>query len=215
MLILATDTSGKYGSIALGRFEDAEHGQVLEITPLEGGTFSAQLIPQISALLSKHGFSKSDVDAFAVASGPGSFTGLRVGLAAVKALAEVLARPVAAVSLLEVVAAAKSEAGAVAALDGGRSEIYCRTREGEERLLTGPEFLVVAKGGYVVTPDRSIAELAGSAGVRVHEIKRPDSGDIARLGYQKIQRGETITPEALDANYIRRTDAELFTKPGV
>ena len=89
MLILAADTSGKQGSIAL-----AECGtggcSVVEIVPLTGGTFSAQLVPQIAALLEKHGHSKSDLGGFAVASGPGSFTGLRVGLAAIKALAEVL-----------------------------------------------------------------------------------------------------------------------------
>ena len=77
---------------------------VLEVVPLTGGAFSAQLVPQIAALLEKHGHSKSDLGAFAVASGPGSFTGLRVGLAAIKALAEALQKPIAAISLLEAVA---------------------------------------------------------------------------------------------------------------
>ena len=103
MLILSADTSGKHGSIALVRC--SEHGpEPLELVPLEGGTFSAQLIPQIAALLSKHSLNKRDLDAFAVASGPGSFTGLRVGLAAIKALAEILQKPIAAISLLEVIA---------------------------------------------------------------------------------------------------------------
>src|SRR5215470_6901690 len=102
MLILGVDTSGKNGSIALVEFE-GEASQTLGVVSLEGGTFSAQLVPQISALLSKHNLTKRHIDAFAVASGPGSFTGLRVGLAAVKALAEVLQKPIAAVSLLEVV----------------------------------------------------------------------------------------------------------------
>src|SRR5579872_7065194 len=103
MLILGVDTSGKNGSIALVRCE-IESLQTLEVVPLQGGTFSAQLIPQIAALLSKHKLTKRDVDAFAVVSGPGSFTGLRVGLAAIKALAEILQKPIAAVSLLEVIA---------------------------------------------------------------------------------------------------------------
>ena len=66
-----------------------------------GSAFSAQLIPEVAALLTKHGFARDDIDGFVVASGPGSFTGLRVGLAAVKALAEVLEKPIAAVSLLK------------------------------------------------------------------------------------------------------------------
>jgi len=69
MLVLATDTSGKFGSIALAQCGPADVCDVLEVVPLEGGTFSAQLVPQIASLLSKHGFKKQDLDAFAVASG--------------------------------------------------------------------------------------------------------------------------------------------------
>src|SRR5580658_4730467 len=108
MLLLAIDTSGKQGSIALARAGEpsADGGdfEVIEIASLVGGTFSAQLIPQITELLSSNGFVRNDIAAFAVASGPGSFTGLRIGLAAVKALAEVLHKAIAPVSLLEVCA---------------------------------------------------------------------------------------------------------------
>src|SRR3954453_17820424 len=103
MLILAVDTSGKNGSLALVRFE-GEFGRTLELLLLEGGAFSAQLIPHISALLVKQSLSKHQIDGFVVVSGPGSFTGLRVGLAAIKALAEILQKPIVPVSLLEVVA---------------------------------------------------------------------------------------------------------------
>src|SRR5438270_606217 len=124
MLILGVDTSGKNGSLALVRFE-AESAHTLEIVPLEGGRFSAQLIPQISALLLKHDLTKNDIDAFAIVSGPGSFTGLRVGLAAIKALAEILRKPIASISLLEIVArAAETDGRVIAALDAGRDEVY-------------------------------------------------------------------------------------------
>ena len=100
---------------------------MIEIAPLVGGTFSAQLIPQIAELLSSNGFMKTAIGAFAVVSGPGSFTGLRIGLAAVKALAEVLSKPIAAVSLLEVCVLASGAQGKVmSALDAGRSEVYVR-----------------------------------------------------------------------------------------
>ena len=79
MLLLAIDTSGRQGSIALARAgEPTAEGadfEVIEIAPLVGGTFSAQLIPQISELLSSNGFMKTAIGAFAVVSGPGSFTG--------------------------------------------------------------------------------------------------------------------------------------------
>src|SRR5215467_8504915 len=128
MLLLVTDTSGRNGNVALARAGDgvASNGvDLIEELPLAGGTFSAQLVPQIAALLSKHGFSKADIGAFIVISGPGSFTGLRVGLAAIKALAEILSKPIVPISLLEVVAFAAGKQGRVlAALDAGRGEIY-------------------------------------------------------------------------------------------
>ena len=111
---------------------------MIEVVPLEGGTFSAQLVPQIAALLAKHGFSKTDIGGFAVVSGPGSFTGVRVGLAAIKALAEVLEKPIAAVSLLEAVAVSGGSSGRVTAvLDAGRGEVYAGEYEvrDESRLL--------------------------------------------------------------------------------
>src|SRR3981081_4692282 len=134
MLLLATDTSGRHGSIAFARAEEDDQAsdtiglhdiEILEVVALSGGTFSAQLVPQIAALLAKHGFNKTDIGGFAVASGPGSFTGVRVGLAAIKALAEVLQKPIAAVSLLEAVVVASGSQGRVTAvMDAGRGEVY-------------------------------------------------------------------------------------------
>src|SRR6266550_6269516 len=144
MLILAADTSGRQGSIALAHGLNNGECDVIEVVPLAGGTFSAQLVPQIATLLSKHGFQKQDIDGFAVASGPGSFTGLRVGLAAIKGLAEILRKPIATVSMLEVVAIAGAWKGRVLAiLDAGRGEAYAgryevsadRARMIDERLI--------------------------------------------------------------------------------
>lgn len=216
MLILAADTSGKNGSIALAR-ASAGDIETLEVMPLAGGTFSAQLVPQIAALLNHHGYSKEEIDAFVVVSGPGSFTGLRVGLAAIKGLAEVLGKPIVAVSLLEAIARSASSAGRVlAALDAGRGEAYCgeyqvaadHARLISERLLK-PFDVARAGAALVITPDRSVAEAVRVASARVEEIPYPRTDVIARLGYEKLQRGDTTTPEALEANYIRRSDAEM------
>jgi tRNA threonylcarbamoyladenosine biosynthesis protein TsaB len=224
MLILAIDTSGKQGSIALARAgEPTAEGdfEVIEIAPLVGGTFSAQLIPQIAELLSSNGFMKTAIGAFAVVSGPGSFTGLRIGLAAVKALAEVLSKPIAAVSLLEVCVLASGAQGKVmSALDAGRSEVYVGEyeippRAGQpprESLLSRNEFLAQAKGWTVVTPDSVLAEAARAVGLKVSVLDPISAADVARLGWRKIQSGETVGPEQLEANYIRRTDAEMIEK---
>jgi len=227
MVLLGVDTSGKNGSIALARVPDPTPGsasrvslEILEVIPLAGGTFSAQLIPQIAALLLKHGFRKQDIGAFAVASGPGSFTGLRVGLAAIKALAEILRKPIAAVSLLEAVARSTKSSGRVlATLDAGRGEIYVGDYEIAstacmhcERLVTRDDFLAEAGASLVVTPDAALAQLARAAGLKVEEVAPPGSDAIARLGWEKIQAGQTFAPDELEANYIRRSDAEIFAK---
>ncbi len=227
MLILAIDTSGKQGSIALARAgEPAADGgdfEVIEIAPLVGGTFSAQLIPQIAELLSSNGLTKNGIGAFAVGAGPGSFTGLRIGLAAVKALAEVLGKPIAAVSLLEAYVVTSAVQGKVmSVLDAGRGDVYVGEYEipadagrvPRERMLGRSEFLAQAKGWTVVTPDSALAEAAGAAGLTVSILTPISTADVARLGWSKIQLGQTVTPERLEANYIRRTDAEMLERIG-
>ena len=227
MLLLAIDTSGKQGSIALARAGEptADGGdfEVIEIAPLVGGTFSAQLIPQIAELLSSNGFTKNGIGGFAVGAGPGSFTGLRIGLAAVKALAEVLGKPIAAVSLLEACVVASAVEGKVmSVLDAGRGDVYVGEYEipadaahvPRERMLGRSQFLAQAKGWTVVTPDSVLADVARAAGLTVSILPSISAADIARLGWSKIQRGQTVTPEQLEANYIRRTDAEMLERIG-
>jgi len=219
-ILLAVDTSGKNGNVALARVaEGKSEVKVVEAVPLAGGTFSAQLVPQIAALLARHGHTKSDIGAFAVISGPGSFTGLRVGLAAIKALAEVLRKPIATVSLLEaVVSTGRNRGRILAALDAGRGEIYVGDYEvadfaqmHSECLLTRDEFLAEARAKPVVTPDAALADMLRAAGVPRNQVAYPSGAVIARLGWQHIQRGETVQPSELEANYIRRSDAEIFS----
>ncbi len=228
MIILAVDTSGRNGSLALARATDDQiaGGQVsvLEVVPVEGGTFSAQLVPQIAALLERHVVSKSEIGGFAVASGPGSFTGLRVGLAAIKGLAEVLNKPIATVSLLEVIARTSKIMGRVlAVLDAGRGEMYVGEYEvgaGSVRCvredLLRPGGLSEGKAASTVvaiTPDLAIAGTLRAIGFQTEEIERPRADAVARLGWERIKMGETIAPQALEANYIRRSDAEIFSSP--
>lgn len=219
MLLLVTDTSGKHGSVGLVRPE-SDQVNVIETVPLAGGTFSAQLVPQIAELLAKHGLSKSDIDAFILISGPGSFTGLRVGLAAIKALAEILARPIVPISLLEVIALGSGSRGKVlAALDAGRGEVYAgeyevdeSARLVQEQLLTREELVSIALGWGLATPDEALAQFARERRIQVMVVPITNSGMIARAGWQRLKAGQTVTPEQLEANYIRRSDAEIFAK---
>jgi tRNA threonylcarbamoyladenosine biosynthesis protein TsaB len=231
MLLLAIDTSGKNGSIALATIAHSHtRVEVIEVVPLDGGAFSAQLVPQIAHLLEKHGRSKNDLCGFAVVSGPGSFTGLRVGLAAIKALAEVLKQPIAAISLLEAVARGSASRGCLlAALDAGRREVYVGDYEIDsgnpatvsihsERLLSWERFLAEARGAKsnskaIVTPDSMLAEALRNDGIQVELIEYPNGGVIARLGWERLQRGETVLPEELRADYLGHSDAEIFSRP--
>jgi tRNA threonylcarbamoyladenosine biosynthesis protein TsaB len=226
MILLAIDTSGKNGSLALARVREARSNaasgalEVLEVVPLEGGTFSAQLVPQIFALLTKQGLAKRDIGGFTVVSGPGSFTGLRVGLAAIKALAEILQKPIAAVSRLEAVARSTSLHGrVVSAIDAGRGEIYVgeydlgsRATLSRERLIAKEELLEEYRGQKIVVFDPALADAARSHGMQVEQVTEPRADVIARLGWEKIQLGEIAPADALEANYIRRSDAEIFAK---
>jgi tRNA threonylcarbamoyladenosine biosynthesis protein TsaB len=223
MLILAIDTSGKSGGITLAE-GDQQSFRVLESAPIAGGTFSAQLIPAIAALLDKHGLRSVDVGGFAVASGPGSFTGLRIGLAAVKGLIEVLKKPIATVSLLEALAIASGKEGKIAAaLDAGRTEIYFglydvnngRAIVLAESLLTESAFveeIAASRPVCLATSDASVVKAALPTEVKTQEIPRPGSEMIAEIGLRKLLDGEIVSVEILDANYIRRSDAEIFSK---
>ena len=156
-----------------------------------------------------------------MASGPGSFTGLRVGLAAVKGLAEILEKPIAAISRLEVVARSGNSHGKViAALDAGRNEVYVGEYEVNERAEIIGERLV-SREEFLNQPGECEGRDAGAhsrgrgkrrRGFPWKIVAQPNSAAIARIGIERIMRGETISPEDLEANYIRRSDAEIFAK---
>jgi tRNA threonylcarbamoyladenosine biosynthesis protein TsaB len=246
MLILAIDTSGQFGGITLAE-ANAGSFRVIESAPIAGGTFSAQLIPTLAAMLSKHGYGVKDIGGFAAASGPGSFTGLRVGLSAIKGLAETLHKPIATVSVLEALAfLADGDGKIAAAMDAGRKEFFLgvyqknantgSTRmeqyaqnsvlqaathsdhsltKQREDLLTQQDFLATLsteRPAVIITSDAGIAELAAASHSSVVVVTPPGSEVIARIGAGKLLVGETVSVEALDANYLRRSDAEIFFK---
>jgi tRNA threonylcarbamoyladenosine biosynthesis protein TsaB len=224
MLLIAIDTSGRNGSVALCR-GDSDSFEILQLVPLEGGTHSARLTPAIAELLANQQLKKEQVDAFIIVSGPGSFTGLRVGLATVKGLCEVLGKPLVAVSMLEAVAVVRgSRHGRVAVLlDAGRAEVYV----GEFELANARVSLVresiskidafaaeaVSNKMAVVSPDAKIVEALVAAGLAAQQVEAVHADEIGRLGLAKFLADELADVATLDANYIRRSDAEIFSTP--
>jgi len=216
MLIVAIDTSGRNGSVALVR-GDANSFEVLGTSAIEGGTYSAQLVPCIASLLHQAGLTKSQLEGFVVVDGPGSFTGLRVGLSTAKAFCEAFEKPLATVSMLEALALTHGREGetVTTVLDAGRGEVYvgeyllARHRADVQRESIGKlaDFLAQLPSLH----SRVITTLAKLADATVVEALRADA--IARIGLQKLLAGDTADPASLDANYIRRSDAELFALP--
>jgi tRNA threonylcarbamoyladenosine biosynthesis protein TsaB len=224
MLLIAIDTSGRNGSIALCRVDENSF-TALEVIPVEGGTCSAQLMPTIAGLLANHQLSKEQIDVFVVVSGPGSFTGLRVGLATVKGLCEVLQKPLVAVSMLEAVAVIRGpKNGQVAvALDAGRSEVYIgEFGMGESRASVVREYIAkldafateaASSNLTVLSSDARVVEALTAFGANAQQVEAVRANEIGRLGLSKLLAGELADVATLDANYIRRSDAEIFSAP--
>jgi tRNA threonylcarbamoyladenosine biosynthesis protein TsaB len=244
VLILSLDTSSVSGSIAILR-DDLTLGV---ISTRAEENYSSRMFRHLEFLLTDLTLKLQDFDVFAVSPGPGSFTGLRVGLTAAKGWAEVFRKPVVGVSSLEAVAfqARPRSRVLVPALDARRGQIYFGvyrtaaaglTLDGEEFVVT-PEELTeklstlahtrdgVAgargdRGFSIVTPDASVVELvssltpqfsAGFAGLDI--VSSVLAPSIGRIAHARALRGDFSDALTLDANYVRRTDAEMKWKDG-
>jgi len=215
MLTLAVDTTAEFGSIAL-----ANDSEVLEEVLLhEPKGFSGSLFGQIGALLERQGVGLREIGLFAGASGPGSFTGVRVGLAAMKGLADVLGKPAAAVSNLEALATYGSADTRATVIDARRGEIFGALFDEAGRALV-PETVIRFPAFLTLLGEREfewiscdfepfLPALAGTRFARMPVVTAPRAlaGAIARLA-----AGRPCDPAAVEANYVRRSDAELLWK---
>jgi tRNA threonylcarbamoyladenosine biosynthesis protein TsaB len=232
VLILSLDTTSPSGSIAVLR--DTQLLGVLSTTTDEA--YSSRIFRQLEVLLAELQLTLDRFDLFAVNSGPGSFTGVRVGLTAAKAWSEAFGRPVVAVSGLEAVAAqAVAVPVVVAVMDARRGQLYTGiyrrgpsdpvatpmlSREGDDRVMTPEEFcswLRGISGAAIVTPSGGwlaslLAPHWAGPGSEIHEVSPVLAPMIGRLAFDRARRGETLDGLRLDANYVRRSDAELNWK---
>jgi len=207
--IVAIDTTSEFGSIAL-----VQDGEVVEETLLHSPDgFGHVLFPQLAALIERHGWSFDQVTGFAAGAGPGSFTGVRVGLAAVKGLAETAGVQAAAVSNLEAMALLGSAALRAPFFDARRGEIFGALYDCELRVVRPaaaqplPAWLAsLPPEAELLTPDAApFADALGGRPVTV--TPRALAGAIGRLALAQLR-----DPLVLDANYVRRSDAELNWK---
>jgi tRNA threonylcarbamoyladenosine biosynthesis protein TsaB len=213
LLVPAIDTCGPTGSVALGRFSGAGGLEILGQVELEGRTYSARLVAAAGDLLASHGAKLRDVGCIVAVSGPGSFTGVRVGLSAVKGFAMGAGMPVVAVSRLAVLAGkAKVDA---AALDAHRGEVFLRLKDTESpgrELLAGAEDLaeIAAPERVAVCDEAAIKLLAGAwPETKLVRVDAPMASDALRLAVSRVLAKDFVELALLDGNYLRRSDAEI------
>jgi tRNA threonylcarbamoyladenosine biosynthesis protein TsaB len=221
-LVLAIDTCGPSGSAALGRLccTGGRHAvevavEVINQVELEGKSYSATLVAAVGDLLARSGLRLKDAGCLVAVNGPGSFTGVRVGLSTVKGLAEAAEIPIVALSRLEVLA---FKAGVPSsALDAHRSELFFRLG------LSGRDTIEILAGAAELEAlPNSPAEIAvcdnGSSALlervwpaaRLVRVSAPTAADALRVAAPRVVNGDFVDVLRLDGHYLRRSDAEIF-----
>jgi tRNA threonylcarbamoyladenosine biosynthesis protein TsaB len=232
MRFILVDTADARGSVAL--FNKTKLVCVEAHSTDED--YSSWLLPAVNRVLANSSLSLAELDGYAVCAGPGSFTGLRVGLTTVKAWAEIYGKPIGAVSRLEALAGndSRTDQPLVASyIDARREQAFAALHAvvgdglepiGEESVISLSDFVAKVKEEAKeksvrwVTPDPKMLEslpewpsLAAS-GHSLEVATPPFAQRLSFLAYRKFHQGDTTDALSLDANYVRRSDAELFWK---
>ena len=209
MFILALDTTTAAGSVAL-----ADQTDVLELAALDPSQPVATRVPgDLMAVLERHRVALTSIDLFAVAAGPGSFTGLRIGIATMQGLAFARQRPLIGVSAFDALASFADAPHAGVWIDAWRGEIYAAEYENGV-----PLWLPI-----VAPPDQALAAtrhrdavFIGDGAVRYRDrlprVIEPTpliAGAVATLARARADAGERPPPHAVRPLYVRRPDAEL------
>lgn len=222
-MLLAIDTS----SLVLSCAAMEDDRLIAEWTVQRKLTHSEQLIPHMDALLAEAGISKKEITAVACAVGPGSFTGLRIGLATAKMAARIWQVPLIAVDTLE--GLARNMAGAEAFIlpleDAQRGNVYAALYGAFQSMWleapaeAAPVDEVIAAAVRHGGPVIAVGEAADmykdkltAAGIRLAPPQNRccRAGSVAAAAWAKWKRGETADPMTLVPNYIRRSEAEVL-----
>ncbi|MEO8100204.1 MAG: tRNA (adenosine(37)-N6)-threonylcarbamoyltransferase complex dimerization subunit type 1 TsaB [Acidobacteriota bacterium] len=193
--ILAFDTTGDAGSIALAKGESLI--EEVPVAATEG--FGHVLFEEIETLLARHQLTLREIACFATASGPGSFTGVRIGLTAAKGLAEATGRQVVAVSNLQALAWFGHGDLRAPYLDARRGEVYGAVYDAQLQLVQ-PEVVAKLENWTAGLPP----------GAQAYTQQAPLARAIAQIAWQRYEAGLGQDAADVDANYVRRADAELM-----
>jgi tRNA threonylcarbamoyladenosine biosynthesis protein TsaB len=223
MLILAIDTTTPHGSAAL--LEDSH--LMAEVNCVASLTHSQRLLPAIDLMFRQQDLAVSDVDAFAVAVGPGSFTGIRIGLSTIKSFALASGNPVASVSTLEALAwklKLPHNRLLCPLLDARKGEVYAALFEVKQRQLTE----VIPQGVYSpdefftrIPPNRIVSFIGTGVDVWNEKIfayfkdKTRFSArslfiahEVGLLGYDLLKAGKGVDAREVNPLYFRKSQAE-------
>ena len=211
-LLLGIDTSGSEGSIAIGQVDASGDVTQLQHRTLSGRHYADDVVPQLKLLFAQAHLALANFSAIVVVNGPGSFTGLRAGIGAAKALAEVGSLPLIAVSRLALLAATNAQGEAstietVAVLDAGRGEYYLRLPSGGESLASADDVIRAAGSTHIRTSDVKVKEQLASLPVEL--VAPPSAFDAIRLAVPRFLAGAFDDVATLDANYVRRPYANF------
>lgn len=213
VLVLAIDTTTETGSLALAR-----DGVVIAEERLESPDgYGHVLFDRIAALLAGNGVALEEIEVFAAAAGPGTFTGVRVGLTAAKGLASALGKRAAGVSNLRALALLGAGDRRAAILDARRGEVYAGLFDATANPL-GPEAVMPLRQWVEALPPGETTFVFSGAGALVDALEVDALGERAprviagrplAAAIALLAPGQATDPALLDANYVRKSDAEM------
>jgi tRNA threonylcarbamoyladenosine biosynthesis protein TsaB len=204
--LLLIDTCGANGVVGL-----SEGAEVVREVELPGRSASAQITAAVRELLGERGWRVAELDGVGVVNGPGSFTGLRTGLAFAKGLCEAVGLRLGLVSRLAVLARAAGLLDGVAVLDAGREGFYVRVQTAgkgaREWLCEGDELMAVAVGRQTVVAEPRVAEWLAELQPRMHVLRLRD---VPGLVWECLEQGGSDVASS-DANYVRG-ESDIYRK---
>ena len=218
-MILVLDTCGAVGGVALADIASGD-ARIVDEVAITGKTFAAELVPAISSLLQAANLTVDELDAVAVVRGPGSFTGVRIGVSAAKGLVEAASIPLIAFSRLEVLTRKAAVPGlTIAVFDAGRGEFYVGIYEAGicllESVVTRDQLIEHASDRPAVVLVCEPRVEAALAELRPTVLGLPTLGDALNIAVERWQSRQFEDVMTLDGNYLRRSDAEIFSSRAI